>query len=82
MGSMDLTNYVKVYQQAFRIFYTAIKSTNANDRVYFSLDYNWMNEIDGKLKYGGKEIVDSFNSIANVQGRWIGDWPIIRIPVP
>ena len=32
MGSMDLTNYVKVYQQAFRIFYTAIKSTNANDR--------------------------------------------------
>ena len=34
MGSMDLTNYVKVYQQAFRIFYTAIKSTNANDRVY------------------------------------------------
>ena len=41
-----------------------------------------MNEIDGKLKYGGKEIVDSFNSIANVQGRWTGDWPIIRIPVP
>mgnify|MGYP000691830419 CR=1 FL=1 len=31
-----------------------------------------MNEIDGKLKYGGKEIVDSFNSIANVQGRWTG----------
>lgn len=31
-----------------------------------------MNEIDGKLKYGGKEIVDSFNSIANTQGQM--DW--------
>ena len=80
MGSMDLTNYVKVYQQAFRIFYTAIKSTNANDRVYFSLDYNWMNEIDGKLKYGGKEIVDSFNSIANVQGQM--DWGLAYHPYP
>ena len=80
MGSMDLTNYVKVYQQAFRIFYTAIKSTNANDRVYFSLDYNWMNEIDGKLKYGGKEIVDSFNSIANVQGQM--EWGLAYHPYP
>ena len=50
--------------------------------MYFSLDYNWMNEIDGKLKYGGKEIVDSFNSIANVQGQM--DWGLAyhRIPVP
>ena len=28
-----------------------------------------MNEMDGKLKYGGKEIIDSFNSIANNQGQ-------------
>ena len=54
MGPTDLTAYVRAYQKAFRVIYTAIKSTNANDRVYFSLDYNWMNEIDGKLKYGGK----------------------------
>ena len=77
---MDLTNYVKAYQKAFRVFYTAIKSTNANDRVYFSLDYNWMNEIDGKVKYGGKEIVDSFNSIANNQGQM--DWGLAYHPYP
>ena len=46
----------------------------------FSLDYNWMNEIDGKLKYGGKEIVDSFNSIANVQGQM--DWGLAYHPYP
>ena len=80
MGAMDLTNYVKAYQKAFRVIYTAIKSTNANDRVYFSLDYNWMNEIDGKLKYGGREIVDSFNSIANTQGQM--DWGLAYHPYP
>ena len=69
MGPMDLTNYVKTYEKAFRVCYTAIKSTNANDRVYLSLSYNWMNEMDGQLKYGGKEIIDSFNSIANNQGQ-------------
>ncbi len=56
------------------MFYTAIKSTSANDRVYFSLDYNWNAEIDNKLKYGGKNIMDTFNSIANAQGRWTGVW--------
>ncbi len=80
MGPMDLTNYVKAYQKAFRVFYTAIKSTNANDRVYFSLDYNWMNEMDGELKYGGKQIVDSFNSIANTQGQM--DWGLAYHPYP
>ena len=40
MGATDITNYVQTYQEAFRVFYTAIKSTSANDRVFFSLDYN------------------------------------------
>ena len=48
--------------------------------VYKRQDYNWMNEIDGKLKYGGKEIVDSFNSIANVQGQM--DWGLAYHPYP
>lgn len=80
MGPMDLTSYVKAYQKAFRVFYTAIKSTNANDRVYFSLDYNWMNEINGTTKYGGKQIVDSFNSIANNQGQM--EWGLAYHPYP
>ena len=80
MGATDITNYVQTYQEAFRVFYTAIKSTSANDRVFFSLDYNWHNEADGKLKYGGKDIIDYFNSIANVQGQM--DWGVAYHPYP
>ncbi len=80
VGARDLTSYVQAYQNAFRVFYTAIKSTSANDRVYYSLDYNWNNEIDNKLKYGGKQIVDSFNAIANEQGQM--DWGLSYHPYP
>ncbi len=80
MGATDITNYVQTYQDAFRVFYTAIKSTSANDRVFFSLDYNWHNEADGQLKYGGKDIIDYFNSIANVQGQI--DWGVAYHPYP
>lgn len=80
VGEKDITSYVQAYQDAFRVFYTAIKSTSANDRVYYSLDYNWNNEIDNKLKYGGKAIVDTFNSIANDQGQM--DWGLSYHPYP
>jgi hypothetical protein len=80
MGARDINSYVQAYQDAFRIFYTAIKSTSANDRVYYSLDYNWNNEIDHQLKYGGREIIDTFNSIANEQGQM--DWGLSYHPYP
>ena len=79
-GAWDLNSYVQAYQDAFRVFYTAIKSTSANDRVYFSLDYNWNAEIDNKFKYGGKNIMDTFNSIANAQGQM--DWGLAYHPYP
>lgn len=80
VGARDLTSYLHAYQNAFRVFYTAIKSTSANDRVYFSLDYNWNNEIDNKLKYGGKEVINAFNAIANEQGQM--DWGLSYHPYP
>lgn len=79
-GPWDLNSYVQAYQDAFRVIYTAIKSTSANDRVYFSLDYNWNAEIDNKLKYGGKNIVDTFNAIASKQGQI--DWGLAYHPYP
>ena len=36
--------------------------------------------MDGQLKYGGKEIIDYFNSIANVQGQM--DWGVAYHPYP
>ena len=83
MGATDVGTYVRAYQQAFRTIYTAIKSTNANDRVYFSLAYWWGMPFEGKddsLHYKGREIVDVFNSIANVEGQM--DWGLAYHPYP
>lgn len=33
--------YMRQYEQEFRVAYTAIKSQNANAKVYISLDQNW-----------------------------------------
>ena len=82
IGPRDLTSYIKSYEKAFRLFYTAIKSQSANDRVYYSIDFHWNNpkEKDGKLKYGGKEIVDSFNSEVMKKGNI--DWGLAYHPYP
>ena len=83
MGSADLNTYVSTYQQAFRTFYTAIKSTNANDRVYFSLDFWWgtpYENLKDQVHYTGKGIVDTFNAMAIMEGQM--DWGIAYHPYP
>ena len=82
MGAADVSTYVDAYQKAFRTFYTAIKSTSANDRVYFSLSYNWGTPYEDPTcpNYSGKEIVDYFNSIANREGQV--DWGLAYHPYP
>ena len=77
MGPADLNTYVSTYQQAFRTFYTAIKSTSANDRVYFSLDFWWgapYENLNDQVHYTGKGIVDTFNALAVTEGQM--DWGI------
>lgn len=80
MGPMDLTNYVRIFQEAFRVFYTAIKSTSANDRVYFSLDYYWNSAGDNSLRYTGREILESFNAMCITQGQM--EWGLAYHPYP
>lgn len=82
MGPMELENYVEAYQKAVRVFYTAIKTAAANDRVYISLDFHWNNpnEIDNKLKYAGKAVTDTFNSLTQRQGQF--DWGLAYHPYP
>lgn len=82
IGERTVEEYLDSYEKAFRVFYTAIKSTSANDRVYYSLDYNWNNqaEMDGKLKYGGKQVVDTFNTFIMQKGDI--DWGLAYHPYP
>ncbi|MDO4266414.1 MAG: DUF5722 domain-containing protein [Eubacteriales bacterium] len=78
IGPMPLSHYVNEYERTFRIFYTAIKSTCANDRVFFSTDYNWMNEANGSTKYGAKEFIDQFAALVSQRGNI--DWNLAYHP--
>lgn len=78
MGPTDLETYVAEYERCFRVFYTAIKSTCANDRVFFSTDYNWMHEADGSTKYNAKDVIDTFNRMVREKGNI--DWGLAYHP--
>lgn len=81
-GAMDVRNYVTIFQHAFRVFYTAVKSNNADSRVYFSINYEWNNfgNVNGKTYYSGKDVLDQFNSVAAEEGQI--DWGLAYHPYP
>jgi len=78
MGSMSLEQYTREYERAFRVFYTAIKSTNQNDRLFFSTDFNWRSDANGTTKYNAKDIIDTFNSNVVAGGQM--DWNLAYHP--
>ncbi len=78
LGPMDLEQYLQEYERAFRVFYTAIKSTNQNDRIFFSTDYNWNHEADGSLKYNAKDVVARFADRTGAGGSM--DWGLAYHP--
>lgn len=58
--SAGVDKYVREYVKAFRVFYTAIRSTNANARVYISLDHAWTYSNAKNGYYAGKDFIDKF----------------------
>lgn len=78
MGPMGLDQYVHEYERAFRVFYTAIKSTNQNDRLFFSTDYNWIHEANGTTKYNVKDVIDRFADMTGAGGPM--DWGLAYHP--
>lgn len=81
MGNMDLDRYVKEYERAFRVFYTAIRSTNKNDRLFFSTDYYWNSASpDGPYSYKAKDFIDKFAELTNAGGPM--EWGLAYHPYP
>lgn len=78
MGSMGLDQYLKEYERAFRVFYTAIKSTNQNDRLFFSTDYNWNHDANGTTKYNAKDVITKFAEQSGAGGPM--DWGLAYHP--
>ncbi len=68
-GSMTTDQYVKEYERAFRLFYTAIKSVNANDRIFFSTNYYWnYPQGDATMQCSAREFIDSFAASVRSSG--------------
>ena len=78
-GPMPLEEYVAVYERMFRVMYAAIRSENANARVYFSTDYNWVQE-NKTLSYGARDLIDCFSSQIKKGGQI--DWNLAYHPYP
>lgn len=78
MQHVDTTTYVEEYAKAFRVFYTAIKSVNANAGVYISIDQQWDRNISNNTNYDGRDILDEFNR--NITSKGNIDWGVAQHP--
>ena len=61
-GNLSVTDFSNRYATEVRMCYNAIKSVNANARVYINLDQRWMWEDGTHDQYGGKKVLDAFNA--------------------
>ncbi len=75
---MDTESYVEEYAKAFRIFYNAILSINANARLYISIDQQWGKSLYSNNGYSSKEIIDEFNR--NITSKGNIDWGVAQHP--
>ena len=81
----DWDSYVREYVQAFRVSYNAIKSQNANARIFVCIDQNWdRNRRVGHKEYyeymDGKDFLASFNAMIASEGNI--DWGVAQHPYP
>lgn len=81
----DWDHYVREYAQAFRVVYNAVKSQNANARVFICLDQNWdRNRPVSHAEYyeymDGKDFLTKFNALIKKEGNI--DWGVAQHPYP
>ncbi len=80
VGISDLNTYVNEYAEGFRICYNAIKSRNANAKVYICMDQQWDRNRPEAGKYDSKDFIDTFNAIIATGGNI--DWGLVSHPYP
>lgn len=81
----DWDSYIREYAQTFRVAYNAIKSQNANARVFVCIDQNWdRNRPAGHAEYyefiDGKDFLIKFNALIAGEGNI--DWGVAQHPYP
>lgn len=83
MAWTDWDTYIRKYIQAFRVCYTAIKSTNPNAWVYTNIDQVWDKNPSGRNYYeyiDGKDFLIKFNKMMVENGNL--DWNLSIHPYP
>ncbi len=78
--SMSVEAYAEEYAKAFRIFYTAIVSENANARVYTSVDQVWDTNKNYSFRYDAEDFLVALNNNISAQGNFA--WGVSCHPYP
>lgn len=65
-GQKSLTQYARIYANAFRLTYNTVTSVYANARVYISLDHLWNYRVSGS--FSSREMLDAFAKALKRQG--------------
>ena len=61
MSASDVKSYTEEYAEGFRICYNAIRSENANARVYTCIDQQWSSAISSRY-FPGKSFIGAFQT--------------------
>lgn len=73
--------YAEEYAKALRVMYTAIRSEQANARVYISMDHTWdRNQAPSDGFVDGKDLLDYVN--ASIMSTGNIDWGVSYHPYP
>ena len=79
-GDYNVNDFSAIYAKEVRMCYNAIKSANANAKVYINLDQRWLWEDGTPNQYGGKKVLDAFNQMIASTGNI--DWGLSFHPHP
>jgi hypothetical protein len=80
MGNVTVDQFSAHYAKELRLCYNAIKSQNANARVYMNIDQRWTHTDSNTLAYKGRDVLDKVAANINVSGNI--DWGLSFHPYP
>ncbi len=80
MDYTDVTTYSEEYAKGYRLFYNAIKSVNANARIYTCLDQVWNRNLKSTDGYDARDVLDAFNNSIVTHGNI--DYGVAYHPYP
>ena len=76
VGEMDISQYVAIYYDTFKVFSDSIKAEDSSALLYIPLEHRWNTE-NGTDEYAGKDFLNRFNTLAKSDSV---DWNVAYHP--